>query len=351
MVLSEFFRLEDYIGNEYVRALAVFVFLLFILRVVLSVVMRVVLKLTSKTKTDIDDILIARSSKPLTVIAFFVGLRIALAELTFSDALVLNISRSIYSVIVIAVAYLVYALIDIVLVRALKKAAARTKSQMDDTLSNLINGVLKFAIIVLALLYVLDLWGIEVVPVLGALGIAGLAVALALQPVLSNIFSGVAMILDKSVRANDLVYLDAQTKGKVESVGLRSTRIRTFDNELIIVPNSKLAESTIQNVALPEPKSRAVIPFGVAYGSDIEKVKEVVLKELRSLKHVEKEPEPSVRFIEMADSSLNFKAYFFVDSFENRFASIDEANTKIYNALNKAKISIPFPQMDVHVKK
>jgi len=75
------------------------------------------------------------------------------------------------------------------------------------------------------------------------------------------------------------------------------------------------------------------------------------LKEIKILSNVEKDPEPVVRFVEMANSSLNFKAYYFVDSFENRFASIDEANTKIYNALNKNGISIPFPQMDVHVKK
>ena len=71
----------------------------------------------------------------------------------------------------------------------------------------------------------------------------------------------------------------------------------------------------------------------------------------KSIKLISKEPEPLVRFLEMADSSLNFKVYFYVDSFENRFAVIDEVNTKIYNALNKNKIEIPFPQLDVHVKK
>lgn len=350
-MIGEWLALDSYIANEYLRAVVVFLVLLLLLRLGLALVMRVVLKLTSKTKTDIDDILIEKSSKPLTIVAFFIALRITLAELPLSDALALNFSSVIYSVIVIAIAVLIYSLIDTVLIRALRKISSKTKSQLDDTLTHLINGVLKFALIVLALLYILELWGIEVVPVLGALGIAGLAVALALQPVLSNIFSGISMILDKSVRTGDLVYLDTQTKGKVEGIGLRSTKIRTFDNELIIVPNSKLADSTIQNVALPEPKSRAVIAFGVAYGSDIEKVKKIVLKEIKSIKNVEKEPEPSVRFIEMGDSALNFKAYYYVNSFENRFVSIDEANTKIYNALNKAGIEIPFPQMDVHLKR
>jgi len=76
-----------------------------------------------------------------------------------------------------------------------------------------------------------------------------------------------------------------------------------------------------------------------------------VLKELNQLKNLEKEPEPMVRFLEMAESNPNFKAYFYVDSFENRFSAIDEVNTRIYNALNKAKIKIPFPQVDVHINK
>jgi MscS family membrane protein len=201
------------------------------------------------------------------------------------------------------------------------------------------------------LLYVLDIYGIEIVPLIGALGIAGLAVALALQPTLGNIFSGASMVIDKSIGVGDLVYLDSQTKGKVLKIGLRSTKILTFDNELIIIPNSNLAESMIQNVALPEPKSRVVIPFSVAYGSDIEKVKKIVLKEIRSVKNVVFDPEPLVRFLEMGESSLNFKAYFYVDSYTNRFQAIDEANTKIYNALNKNKINIPFPQLDVHLKR
>ena len=117
-------------------------------------------------------------------------------------------------------------------------------------------------------MYTLSVWGVEIVPLLGALGIAGLAVALALQPVLSNVFSGASIVLDKSVRVGDLVYLNQETKGKIVKVGMRSTKILTFDNEIIIVPNSKLADSMIQNVAQPNPKSRVVVPFSVAYGSN-----------------------------------------------------------------------------------
>ena len=178
-----------------------------------------------------------------------------------------------------------------------------------------------------------------------------MAVALALQPLLSNIFSGASLVIDNTVRVGDMVYLDQNTRGIILKVGLRSTKIRTFDNELVIVPNTKLAESMIQNIAMPEPKTRVVVPFSVAYGSDVAKVKKIVLNEIKKVKGFVDDPAPIVRFLQMADSGLNFKVYFYVESFNLRADAIDEANTRIYNALNKAGIEIPFPQMDVHLKK
>jgi small-conductance mechanosensitive channel len=120
---------------------------------------------------------------------------------------------------------------------------------------------------------------------------------------------------------------------------------------MIIVPNTKLADSYIRNASLPEPKVRKVVQFSVAYGSDVEKVKKIVSAELGKISWVVNDPEPFVRFVEMGPSSLDFKAFFHIDSFENGNASIDEANTRIYNALRKAGIGIPFPQLDVHLKK
>jgi len=160
------------------------------------------------------------------------------------------------------------------------------------------------------------------------------------------------MILDKSIQVGEVVVLDAETKGTILDIGLRSTKIRTYDNEVIIIPNGQLEEMKIQNVVKPEPAVRVVIPFGVAYGSNIDRVKKIVLKELAKIEGLDKSEgrESVVRFREMGDSALLFKAYYWMETYENRFASIDTANELIYNALNKAKIGIPFPQMDVWIK-
>lgn len=340
------------ITNQYLDAF-VFFFIVFLgLRVVFFIFQKILLKISLKTKTDLDDKLMKRSSFPITALLFFVALRLTLKGIELTESTLNVLYHFIDSFIIIFVSVLAYALIDVLIIHGIRKAASKTKTKLDDTLAGLVHSVLKVGFFALVVLYILGIWGVEILPLLGALGVAGIAVALALQPVLSNIFSGASIVMDKTIGVGDLVYLDQNTKGKISKIGLRSTKIITFDNELIIVPNTKLADSVIQNVALPEPKSRVVIPFSVAYGSNIEKVKKVVLGEVKKIENVIlDDPEPIVRFLAMADSSLNFKAYFYVDNYEHRFVAIDDANTRIYNALNKAGITIPFPQMDVHLKK
>jgi MscS family membrane protein len=342
---------ESYIETDWIRAVVLFVVLLFVLRLAASLSQRAVIRLVSKTKTDLDDIIIEKASTPITILLLFVSLRIAIREIVLTETLARNFNSVIYTGLVICIGYLIYVVVDVAIVQAWKKLAKKAKLGSGETLASLIHGFLKILVIVLVFIYILEIWGFAITPVLAGLGIAGLAVALALQPVLSNIFSGISVVADKTVSVGDLIYLDANTKGHIEEIGLRSTKIKTFDNELLIVPNNKIADGIIQNVALPEPKVRVVIPFSVAYGSNIDKVKNLVEKEIKSIKLASKDPKPVIRFTEMANSSLNFKAYFYVENFSDRFPAIDEANTKIYNALNKAKIEIPFPQMDVWLRK
>jgi len=340
-------------GNIYLDTFILFVGLFLSLSIVFFIFERILLKIVIKTKTDLDDIILKKSYFPFSILLMLVSLRITLAKIDFgfSSGISSFVNNMVYTALMAVVGYLVYIVVDLFIVRAFNRFAHRTKSYVDKSIFSLVHSVLRVALIVIFILYTLSIWGVEIVPLLGALGIAGLAVALALQPVLGNVFSGASIVLDKSIRVGDLVYLDQQTKGKIVKVGMRSTRILTFDNELIIVPNSKLADSIIQNVAQPEPKSRVVVPFSVAYGSDAEKVKKIVMDEINTVNNLINDPEPLVRFLEMGESSLNFKAYFYVDSYENRFKAIDEIVTKIYNALRKANIEIPFPQMDVHLKK
>ena len=152
----------------------------------------------------------------------------------------------------------------------MERFASNTKTDIDDVVVSILSGILRIGVFVVFALYVISLFGFSLGPLLAGLGIGGIAIALALQPVLSNIFSGLSVVLDKSIRKGDRVLLDNQNYGKIKHVGMRSTRIVTPDQETIIVPNTKLAENNILNTALPAPKLRIRVPFGVAYGTKVE---------------------------------------------------------------------------------
>ena len=116
-----------------------------------------------------------------------------------------------------------------------------------------------------------------------------------------------------------------------------------------MVPNGVIANDNIYTYAQPQPKSRGQVNFGVEYGSDVEKVKQTVLAELEKLNHVEKDPAPSVLFMRMGDSALEFRAYFWCKDYNNVFGTEREATEAIYKALNTSKIGIPFPTRTVYL--
>ena len=313
---------------------------------------RVLGGLSSRTKTEVDDEIVRRSRGPIFLALLFFAGRITVSSyaLTPYDDVIVSIFNTI---MYLAIVWVVARVLDAIIDGWGKTWTKKTKSDVDDHILHLVGKASSIVIWIIGLLFILGTWGVEIAPLLASLGIAGLAIAFALQSTLGNIFGGISLILDKNLAIGDVIDVagDGTKKGKVLDIGLRSTKIQTFDNETLIVPNGNLASSTFVNVAQPTRAARVVIPFSVAYGSDIEKVKKVVLKEIAKVPDLEDDREPSVKFLAMADSGLNFKAYFYVDDYTKKFASLDLANTLIYNALNKNRLEIPFPQMDVHLKR
>jgi len=340
-------------ANNYLKALAIFLIFYVSAELIKFISERIFLQLAKKTKTTLDDDLIKKTRKPFSLLLIFIGIRIGLTVLSLDNGAAAIVAKANNSLIAITAIYIAVAVVKILLDHWKDTFAKRTKSSVDDHLVAVLKKAMTAVFVVATFLTVLNIWGIEIGPLLAGLGIGGLAIAFALQKSLGNVFGGISMILDKSIQVGEVVVLDADTKGTILDIGLRSTKIKTFNNEVIIIPNGQLEEMKIQNVVKPEPAVRVVIPFGVAYGSNIAKVKKIILKEIAKLDGLDKTEgrEAVVRFREMGDSALMFKAYFWVETYEIRFATIDVANELFYNALNKAKIGIPFPQIDVHLKK
>jgi small-conductance mechanosensitive channel len=342
--------LEEYIANPYLRAGGVLVGIFVILKILIWTLTKIIPLFTSKTETELDDVILQKASRPLTILAFLLGIRFAIGEIGLGESWVENLEGVVMTFMILFGGVLVYYVLDSILSIGYRDFGHRVK-KVNESLMQFFRSIFKILVMAAVFLAVLSSWGFEIAPILAGLGVAGIAIALAIKPTLANVFGGISMLLDRSINVGDWVELADGTSGYVSQVNLRSTKIRTFNNKLVIVPNGWLSESNIKNVALPSKETRVVIPFGVAYGSDVDKVKRIVLKEIRKVGSFYDKQDPAVRFLEMADSSLNFKAYFYVKDFNDVANAMDEANSLIYKALNKAGVEIPFPQVDVNLRK
>ncbi|MBW2979818.1 mechanosensitive ion channel family protein [Candidatus Woesearchaeota archaeon] len=310
----------------------------------MKLLQKIFLTLARKTKIKLDEVLIERTNKPLALLLLLFGVRLSIIPLGLLESINIFSDRLVLSLIIVVTAYLVVVIFDAIIEASSRRWAQRT---------SVIKLFYRFSRIVIVLLFlaaVLDLWGIRVGPLLAGLGVAGIAIAFALQTTLGNIFGGVSLIMDNAYRVGDIVKLESGEMGTVYKVGLRSTKIQTWDNEIIIVPNGKIADSRIQNLVQPDRKIRVLVNFGVEYGSDVDKVKKVVRGIIGKL-DIMKDPAPQVLFLEMGDFALQFSARFWVDDITKRFLTREQAVCDIYKTLGKAGIKIAFPTSTVYVKK
>jgi small-conductance mechanosensitive channel len=192
-------------------------------------------------------------------------------------------------------------------------------------------------------------------PIITTLGIGGFAIGLALKDTLSNIFSGLYILLEKNIKVGDFIELENGKKGYVMNIDWRTTTIKTLSNDVIILPNEKLAQSIIVNFAKPVELTRVALEIPVSYNTDIDKFEKIVMEEVHSLaKENDKlllDPTPVLRFIPgFKDSSLNFTLYFYATNYESGFLVQSELRKRIFKRLKKEGIEIPYPQLDVHIK-
>jgi len=194
---------------------------------------------------------------------------------------------------------------------------------------------------------------IQITPLLAGAGVAGLAIALAAQDIISNFFGGAIILVDKPFKVGDRITIDPYT-GDVVAIGPRSTRLLTLDSEMVTIPNAKLANSMVVNYAQPDAKLKIKIPVSVAYGSDVEQVKKILLDVAREAAdisdYVLKEPAATVFFLEFGESSLNFTLALWIRAYGITLESQDVINTLIDRHFAEAHIEIPFKQIEVRMR-
>lgn len=216
------------------------------------------------------------------------------------------------------------------------------------------NRILSAVLYVVAFLIILGSYGVEITPLLTSLGIAGLAVALALQDTLANFFNGLWIQTGKSLWPGHYVKLeDLNVEGYIVEIGWRTTKIRSLPNNYIVVPNSRVASSVITDYNLPEPMMSAYVEVGVGYECDpvhVEKVLlEIAAEASQDLPGMVSDPPPIVRFTKFDSSSLNFTLIVRVSEFVNQFLTGHELRKRIWHRFKKEGIRIPYPIRDIYM--
>jgi len=210
-------------------------------------------------------------------------------------------------------------------------------------------------IVLLGALLLLHQFGVSVIPILTAFGVGGLAVALALQDTLSNLFAGLYVSVAGQVRLGDYIKLNTGEEGYVTDVSWRSTAIRALGNNLIIIPNAKLAQAVVTNYSLPERRMALGIPVGVSYASDPDHVERVLLEETQkavgAVPGLLAEPAPTVRFIPgFGDSAMNFTLNCQVAEFVDQYLVQHELRKRILKRFQSEGIELPFPTRTVYLR-
>lgn len=320
--------------------------ILFILR---NIAFRVLHKWAKMTETDIDDIIIKSFKTPSIYWIIAIGLYSGVAISELPEKYAFYLSKTIHVIVILSITIATSNLSGKIFTSYIQR------SRLPIPTTGLAYGILKGVILVLGLLITLSVIGISITPFLTALGVGGLAVALALQDTLSNLFAGIHILVEKSIRVGDFVRLETGQEGYIEDITWRTTRIRMLPNNMVIIPNSKLSQSIVTNYYLPEKRMSLLIPVGVSYASDPEKVERILVEEAKKavgqIPGLLADPEPFVRFIPgFGESSLDFTLICQVREFVDQYLAQHELRKRIFKRFNEEGIEIPFPHRTVYLR-
>ncbi|MFH1774572.1 MAG: mechanosensitive ion channel family protein [Methanobacteriota archaeon] len=297
-------------------------------------------KVTEAAASNLDEKILAVIRKPIYYIVLLLGIYLALLQIR-----ALAEYRSLIENAFLIISILVGTYTAL---RILKILEDRYVAELvDKRFAPTINRVINIFIYAVAFIIILDRLNIEVTPLIASLGIATLAVGLALQDTLANFFAGLYIFTDKPVRIGDYIELDSGDKGYVEDIGWRSTRIKTLPNNIIVIPNSKLVQSRIINYYLPVEEMSVVMQCGVGYASDLEKVERVTIEVAREIQKTVpgavKNFEPFIRYHTFGDSNINFSIILRVEKFVDQYLLGHEFIKKLHKRYREEGIEISFP--------
>lgn len=226
----------------------------------------------------------------------------------------------------------------------------KLKKRFDIGTLQTIRQIIRYFLWVISISLILETIGIKITFLLAGSAALLVGVGLGLQQIFQDILSGIAILIEGTLKVSDIVEIEGGIVGKVKEIGLRTSKIETRDNIIMIIPNSKFVTDNVINWSHMESRTRFNVAVGVAYGSDVELVKKVLLECADKHSEVSRNPKPFVRFSNFGDSSLDFQLFFWT----THSFYVENIKSDLRFAINSIfidnGIQIPFPQRDVHLK-
>ncbi|MFC2020706.1 mechanosensitive ion channel family protein [Chloroflexota bacterium] len=287
-------------------------------------------------------------TRPVSLLIFLEGIIMAISTLSYLAALSNILAKAGVALFIILITYALTNSGGVLLSWYLRSRTVRRKARVDEGLIRFLRRMMAILTYAIGILIMLDYLQISITPIIAGLGIGGLAVALALQPTLGNFFASTQIVSDRVVRVGDYVELDNGTiRGYVVDVGWRSTRIRTPFNNLVIIPNSRLADSVVTNYFGPTMEMAVLVNCGVSYNADLLKVEaislEVAKEVIQELDEADKKFEPWFGYEEFGDSNINFWVWLQANDRIASFRVKSEIIKRLKAALDKEGITINYP--------
>lgn len=351
------FRSQDADGpilfwaKEILGALLILAFFWMLAQLVVMVLNKWGRRLASFTSTDLDDRILQRVIPHVSRLLVMVGIYLAIRSLPLHEKLVAVLSGALFIALVVIVFTLIYHAFD----ELLQWYIAGQQHNGDALISrHMIPIAEKIAMLFLmgtALIVILKHFNYDIFSLVTALGIGSLAIGMAAKDTLAHMISGFTLMLDRPFRIGDRIQLAGGQVGDVTDIGLRSTKIKTLDNQLLIIPNSDLCNTMLINQAFPDIRAKGRINIGVAYGSDVDRVKGLLVSTALEVAEVLREPAPEAYFVSFGDSALNMSLFFWVEEYSRLFATTDKVNSLIIRRFNESGIEIPFPIRTVIMEK
>ncbi len=346
-------KLQPVIGlfgdYPYLKALIIFVLSLAIANITTMIVSRVLLKLAHKTSNTLDNRIITLLHRPLLWSIILIGTLLAIN--------LLELPANIYGVVsalVGSILIFLWALFILQLLRSILHTLSRSdreQSLIRNQTLPLFDNLAIIIVITIAIYLLFEAWGINMTAWIASAGIVGIAVGFAAKDTLANLFSGVFIMADAPYKIGDYIVLDFGQRGRVTHIGIRSTRLLTRGDVEITIPNAVIGNSSIINESGgPHEKFRIEIKIGVAYGTDIDRVREILMDIGSREGNVCDSPEHRVRFRSFGESSLDFELLCWVENPELKGGTIDALNSAIYKRFMAEGVEIPFPQRDLYIK-